>query len=63
MAADITQSGRAKKSVADSVRQCVTIGMAFRSHFKRNFDAAENQLSAADKPMHIIPETDAVSTL
>ena len=62
MRADITQAGGAQQRVADGVRQRVSIGVAHRALVERDFNPAQNELSARRQPVQIVPDTGIGST-
>ena len=54
MRADIAEPRGTENRVADSMRQRVSIGMADRSFFERNFDSAEHKLAPCGEPVQVI---------
>jgi hypothetical protein len=59
MAADISFAQRAEQRIHQSVKHCVGIGMARKSAVVRNLNAAQDEFSAAAKPMRVKTVPDA----
>src|SRR5262245_26436225 len=57
MRADVAERGRAEQRVGDCVRQAVAVGMAEQAALVRDFEPAEDQLSAFDQTLDVISDT------
>ena len=57
MLANISEGGSTKECVGDGVDKNVGIGMPVKAYRVFNLNAAEDELSAGDEPVHIIAKS------
>ena len=56
MSPDVAHPGRAEQSIANSMHQYVTIGMAHWPLIEGHLNAAKNKWPASRKPVQIVPD-------